>query len=295
MPTLRGSPPRVLSNQTGRDYHRGLCTKDKPPFSQLCLRSASIGFEDKQQLGPRLGVHVQGPGDSGTKAELDGLGTFPECEGNGALGLFKTLPLRRAGRSSPSHRFGGEGRGPVFSSDPVDFDPFPFLSLRLGISCLFPIKLPGSEISVTLSLFFLGLRSLAPPSPFSLPEPRLFIPFQAWPLQPWVKRSALFFLSGPHRPPPPFPDPPSPPPPRPEALWEETRCGARAARGEARSAGPGERSQWGARTAARAAGGRGRGAISVGAERWSLSAAELIGAARRLRGAGRRAGRSEEA
>lgn len=77
---------------------------------------------------------------------------------------------------------------------------------------------------------------------------------------------------------------------RPEALWEETRCGARAARGEARSAGPSGRSQWGAWTAARAAGGRGRGAISAGAARRPPLAVERSRPARRCREPGRRAG-----
>lgn len=97
----------------------------------------------------------------------------------------------------------------------------------------------------------------------------------------------FFFSLRPSLPPPPLSRSPSPPPSlRPEALWEETRCGARAARGEARSAGPGGRSQWGARTAARAAGGRGRGAISGGAARRASSAAERSGAVKRQRGAG---------
>ena len=110
---------------------------------------------------------MQWPGDSGTKADLGGLGTFPECERKGALELLMTLPLRRAGCSSPPHRFGGkEG---VLSFPLMLLTSAPCLPLpKVRISYLFPIKLPGSEISVTLSLFFLGLRSLAPPSPFSL-------------------------------------------------------------------------------------------------------------------------------
>lgn len=89
-----------------------------------------------------------------------------------------------------------------------------------------------------------------------------------WSPQAWADRGLLFPFSSFRRlsslppPPPPSPGPLPHPLLRPEALWEETRCGARAARGEARSAGPGGRSQWGARTAARAAGGRGRGSIS---------------------------------
>lgn len=231
--------------------------KTKLPLSVLLRVSLHLS-EHNTAWGPSWEVSLW-PSDTGTKAEWEGEGTLPEPEGWGTWGLL--MPLLQNAAGSPS--FGK--RCPVLSF---------FLRLVIWIGTCTP------------SIRSLGLK---PPPPslsfFSLvsgsPRPSSSSPGRGLPNPGRKGLHSSFFSCDDLSSLPPLSSALLPAPLRPEALWEETRCRARAARGEARSAGPGGLSQWGARMAARAAGGgRGRGAISGGAARRPRSAVERSGAER---------------
>lgn len=97
-------------------YPRSLGAKDQPPFSQLCTGSAStLLLMVNCSWGSSWELRSCGLESREQRLSCCGAGTFPECKGRGALGLFMSLPLGRAGSSSPSYRSGG----------------------REGVSCLF--------------------------------------------------------------------------------------------------------------------------------------------------------------
>jgi hypothetical protein len=68
------------SNVFNLQDSRGLFSKDKAIHLQFCLGSASITLEDKHWLGPQLGVKSWGLQIQEQKAELEGEGSFLECE-----------------------------------------------------------------------------------------------------------------------------------------------------------------------------------------------------------------------